>query len=332
MNHMHGPQTGMDADSTARPLTSDDVSELVPLLLAEVKQAFASSRWALINSGTERVKWLVYAGAALSHCCRLLAEMETAGRADQEMAVRLLGRAHLEAWVVCLYIRFGEYPALERLGQAELRHLIGLQQEADAIDAMLAADRKEARRRRKKVEKANVGIARWNAANPNEGAKPLHELPHVPQLKPVSLDLSEAIAGFGPLAAQELTVSEMVDTLTKWGPTRGFATESFRTLYFYYRLLSGLGTHASMTVLDQYVPTRPSDSFVRVRAAPSLGTAADQLRCTALYATAYAAGFVLGAHGCDTPVADRIEATLYPNPADRSAWSPGTRPVKGRPR
>ncbi|WP_405945435.1 hypothetical protein OG588_49330 [Streptomyces prunicolor] len=327
MNDRHGPQITGDAVPGASPLTSDDVSELVPLLLAEVKRAFASSRWALINSSTERVKWLVYAGAALSHCCRLLAEMERAGRADQEMAVRLLGRAHLEAWVVCLYIQFGEYPALERLGQAELRHLNGLQQEADAIDAMLAADRKEARRRRKKVEKANTGIARWNAANPAEVAKPLRELPHVPQLKPIGIDLSEAIAEFGSLMAQELTVSEMVDTLTKWGPTHGFATESFRTLYFYYRLLSGLGTHATMTVLDQYVPTRPSDSFVRVRAAPSLGTAADQLRCTALYATAYATGYVLSAQGCDTPIADRIEATLYPDPAGRSAWSPGTKSV-----
>ncbi|MEW2161358.1 hypothetical protein AB0950_40255 [Streptomyces sp. NPDC007189] len=325
MNDRHGPQTSEDAIHGASSLTSDDVSALIPLLLAEVEGAFDSSRWALVNSGTERVKWRVYAGAALSHCCRLLAEMETAGRAHQEMAVRLLGRAHLEAWVVCLYIQFGEYPALERLGQAELRHLYGLQQEADTIDAMLAADRKEARRRRKKAEKANAGIARWNAANPTEVAKLFHELPHVPRLKPIGIDLNETIAGFGPLTAQELTVSEMVDTLTKWGPTRGFATESFRTLYFYYRLLSGLGTHATMTVLDQYVPIRPSDSFVRVRAAPSLGAAADQLRCTALYATAYAAGYVLSTQGCDTPVADRIEATLYPDPDGRAAWSPGTK-------
>lgn len=103
--------------------------------------------------------------------------------------------------MVCLYIQFGEYPALERLGQAELRHLDGLQQEADTIDGMLADDRKGARRWRKKVEKANAGIARWNAANLTEVAKSLHELPQVPQLKPIGIDLSEAIAGFGSLTA-----------------------------------------------------------------------------------------------------------------------------------
>ncbi|MFI6690053.1 hypothetical protein [Streptomyces sp. NPDC050485] len=321
MNHIDGPQTCGDAGATVRPLTADDVSALVPLLLAEVKQAFDSSHWALVNSGTERVKWRVYAGAALSHCCRLLAEMEAAGRAQQEMAVRLLGRAHLEAWVVCLYIHLGEYSALERLGQAEVRHLDGLQQEADTIDVKLAADRKEARRRRKKVEKANAGIARWNEANPTEVAKSLHELPHVPQLKPINIGLSQVIAEFGSLTAQKLPVSEMVDTLTKWGPARGFAEESFRSLYFYYRLLSGLGAHATMAVLDQYVPTGASDSFVKVKASPSLGTTAD-LPCMALYATAYAAEYVLSAQGCDTPVADRIEATLsalYPDPAGRSA-------------
>ncbi|MFI6689217.1 hypothetical protein [Streptomyces sp. NPDC050485] len=318
MNHIDGPQVGGDAGSTVGPLTSEDVSGLVPLLLAEVGQAFDSSRWALVNSGTERVRWRRYAGAALSHCCRLLAEMETAARAEQEMAARLLFRAHLEACVVCLYIHIGESPALERLARAEVRYQEGLQQEADTIDATLAAARKEARTRRKRVEKENGHKARWNAANPAEDAKSLTELPHAPQLKPLSLDRSEAIAEFGTLGAQELTVSQMVDTLTKWGPTRGFATENLRILYFYYRHMSGLGTHTTMTVLGEYVPAGPSDSFVKVKASPTLRTA-DQLPGMALYATAYAAQYVLGAQGCDTPVADRIEATLHPDPAGRSA-------------
>ncbi|MFD7169395.1 hypothetical protein [Streptomyces violascens] len=271
----------------------------------------------MVNSGTEEVKCLIYAGAALSHCCRLLAEMETAARAHQEMATRLLFRTHIEAWVACLYIHFGGYPALERLARAEARYQEGLQQEADSIDATLAAARKEARIRRKRVAKENAHKARWNAANPTEVGKTLTELPHAPQLKPLSLDRSETIAEFGTSGAQELTVSEMVDTLTKWGPTLGFATAPVRILYFYYRHMSGLGSHTTMSVLDEYVPHRASDSFVKVKASPRLEIA-DQLPCMALYATADAAQRVLGAQGCDTPVADRIEATLYPGPAGRT--------------
>ncbi|MFE3527009.1 hypothetical protein ACFXOD_36645 [Streptomyces sp. NPDC059161] len=317
MNHIDGTQACGDTGSIVRPLTSDDVSELVPLLLAEVEQAFGSSRWALVNSGTERVKRRVYAGAALSHCCRLLAEMETAARAHQEIAARLLFRAHLETWVVCLYIHFGGHQALERLARAEVLYLEGLQQEADTIDATLAAARKEARIRRKRVEKENGHKAQWNAANPTEVAKNLTELPHAPQLKPLSLDRSETIAEFGTLTAQKLTVSEMVDALTKWGPTRGFATEPLRILYLYYRHMSGLGTHTTMSVLEEYVPRQPSDSFVKVKGSPSLEIAG-QLPSMALYATADAVQRVLGAQGCDTPIADRIRATLPPDPADRS--------------
>ncbi|MFE3526809.1 hypothetical protein ACFXOD_35525 [Streptomyces sp. NPDC059161] len=318
MNHINGPQSCGDAGSTVRPLTSDDVSELVPLLLAEVERAFDSPRWALVNSGTEEVKCLIYAGAALSHCCRLLAEMETAALAEQEMAVCLLWRAHLEAAVVCLYVHFGRYSALERLARAEVRYQEGLQQEGDTIDAGLTAGRAKARKSRKKAEEANVGIARWNAANPTEVPKALHELPPVPQLKPMTIDRRARIAEFGALTAQELTISEMVDTLTKWGPTRGFATETLRPLYLYYRHGSGTGAHTTMTVLEEYMSPSGSGSSVKVTAPPSLGAAVEQLPGAALYLTAEVARYVLGAQGCDTPVADRIRATLSRNPADRS--------------
>ncbi|WP_438297581.1 hypothetical protein [Streptomyces sp. HUAS TT7] len=202
----------------------------------------------------------MHVGAALSHCCRLLAEMETAARVEQEMAARLLFRAHLEAGAVCLYIHIGGHQALERLARAEVRYQEGLRLEADSIRAHLAAARKEARIRRKGAGKENAHKAQWNAANPTEVAKSLTELPHAPQLKPLSIDRSEAIAEFGTLGAQELTVSEMVDTLTKWGPTRGFGTENLRILYLYYRHMSGLGSHTTMPVSTAESPSPRSGS------------------------------------------------------------------------
>jgi hypothetical protein len=115
-----------------------------------------------------------------------------------------------------------------------------------------------------------------------------------------------------------------VDTLTTWGPKRGFALESFRPIYVHYRFLSSIGPHAGMSVLDQYLmPYRPTDWFITVKDAPNSGSVADTILCTALYATASVAGYVLGDQGCDTAAAGEIEARLRPDPTGRSAWAPG---------
>jgi hypothetical protein len=65
--------------------------------------------------------WLLYDGAALRHCCNLLYETEVAADADLELSVRMLGRAHLEAWFVALYIHFAGYEALLKVAQ-DARH------------------------------------------------------------------------------------------------------------------------------------------------------------------------------------------------------------------
>ncbi|KOU52631.1 hypothetical protein [Streptomyces sp. WM6378] len=59
----------------------------------------------------------------------------------------------------------------------------------------------------------------------------------------MTVDRRAVIAEFGELTAQKLTVSEMVDSLSKWGPTLGFAKETLRPLYLYYREGSGTGAH-----------------------------------------------------------------------------------------
>jgi hypothetical protein len=115
-------------------------------------------------------------------------------------------------------------------------------------------------------------------------------------------------------------VSEIVDTLTKWGPEKGFARESFRPIYLIYRTLSALGTHASMHILDAYfVP----GGFIRVAPMPVNGSASDSVRATSLYGTAFLAGRVLGEHGIPTPAADDICDWLKPDPSGRAAWGPG---------
>jgi hypothetical protein len=250
----------------------------------------------------------------------LLYEIEVAATAGLELSVRMLGRAHMEAWLVALYIHFGGYEALLRVAQDARHSLEGIELEAGQFDEWLAAEKSSARKSGKKVAKTNGGIAQWNEKNPDAPPKPLLDEPYVPQLSSTGLDLSNLIEGFGPHEAQGLSVSEIVDALTKWGPEKGFSRESFRPIYLIYRTLSAIGTHASMHILDAYfVP----GGFIRVAPTPVNGSASDSVRATSLYGTAFLAGRVLGEHGIATPAADAICDWLRPDPSGRAAWAPG---------
>jgi hypothetical protein len=142
----------------------------------------------------------------------LLYEIEVAAAACLELSVRMLGRAHMEAWLIGLYIHFGGYEALLRVAQDARHSLEGIEFEARQFDEWLAAEKTAARKSGKKVAKTNGGIAQWNEKNPYAPPKPLLDEPYVPQLSSTGLDLSNLIEGFGPHEAQGLSVSEIVDT------------------------------------------------------------------------------------------------------------------------
>jgi hypothetical protein len=312
--------SGADGGARSAPPSSAQVAQGVIDLLGEVDEAFSSDRWAILDSGREHATWLLYDGAALRHCCRLLYEIEVAAAAGLELSVRMLGRAHMEAWLVALYIHFGGYEALLKVAQDARHSLEGIELEARQFDQRLAAEKTAARKSGRKVAKANGGIAQWNEKNPDVPPKPLLDEPYVPQLSPAGLDLTSLIEGFGPHEAQDLSVSEIVDALTKWGPEKGFSRESFRPVYLIYRTLSAIGTHASMHILDAYfVP----GGFIRVAPMPVNGSASDSVRATSLYGTAFLAGHVLGERGIPAPAADEIRDWLKPDPSGRAAWAPG---------
>jgi hypothetical protein len=313
-------ESGADGGVAPTPLTTAQVAQGVIDLLDEVDEAFSSNRWAILDTGRQRATWLLYDGAALRHCCRLLYEIEVAAAAGLELSVRMLGRAHMEAWLVALYIHFGGYEALLKVAQDARHSLEGIEREARQFDVWLAAEKTAARKSGRKVAQANGGIAQWNERNPDAHPKPLLDEPYVPPLSSTGLDLSSLIDGFGPHEAQGLSMSEIVDTLTKWGPEKGFSRESFRPIYLIYRTLSAIGTHASMHILDAYfVP----GGFIRVAPMPVNGSASDSVRATSLYGTAFLAGRVLGERGISTPAADEISDWLRPDPSGRAAWAPG---------
>jgi hypothetical protein len=63
--------------------------------------------------------------------------------------------------------------------------------------------------------------------------------------------------------------------------------------------------------------------FIRIAPTPINGSVIDSIRVTALYGTAYLAGYVLGSNGIAAPAADEIRDWLRPDPSGRAAWAPG---------
>jgi hypothetical protein len=314
---------GDGGEDTPSPPTPTQLSDGIARLLAEVDDAFATNRWAVLNRGSEHVTWLLYDGAALRHCCRLLCEMEVAAGVNLELAVRLLARTHLEAWLAGLYIHYGGFEAVERVAQDTRYSLEATDNEARLFDQWLTAEQKSARKRARKIAKANKGITHWNDANPDGPPKSLLDYPYMPWLQPTGLDLSDRIAAFGAYEARQLPVSEMVDTLTKLALEKGFGRESFRPIYLIYRVLTTIGTHANLNILEAYLLPGPSGRFIRVAPLPVNGSMIDNARITALHGTAFLASAVLGEQGIPTPIADEIEAWLQPDPSGRAAWAPG---------
>ena len=303
--------------------TPEALSDGIFRLLAEVEEAFITNRWTILNRRTEHVKWLLYDAATLRHCCRLLYEMEIAAAGNLEMAVRLLARAHLEAWLHGLYIHYDGFKAVERIAQDTLYNLEATNNDAAQFDQWLAAEQARARKRTRKVAEANRGIAHWNEANPDESAKTLLDQPYVPRLRPSGLDLSDRIAAFDGYEARQLPVSEIINALTKLAQEKKFGQESFRPLYLIYRVLSTIGTHTSLNILEAYLAPGTAERFIRIAPMPVNGSAIDNSRITSLYGTAYLARAVLGEQGTPTPVANEIEAWLRPDPSGGAAWAPG---------
>lgn len=318
----------MDADVTQTvqendaplPVTPEEVADMAVRLLEEVGETLSTDRWAIVNTGTDHVKWLLYGAAALRHCCRLLYEMEVAASINQEFSVRLLGRAHLESWLVALYIHYGGSEALTRVAQNTRHDLEATANDAATFDTWLTTEQRAARRRFRKTEQNNIGIQRWNEENPDGPAKPLLDTPHIPQLQPTGIDFSDRIAEFGSYEARSLPVSEVVDALTKLALDKGFGVENFRPLYIIYRVMSAISVHPTLNVFDTYLIP---GNFIRVAPLPINGSAIDTTRATALHATAFLAGAVLGDQECPTPVADEIRMRLEPDPSGSSAWTPG---------
>jgi len=300
--------------------TSEELSDGVTRLLAEADAALSSSRWAIRNTGSEHVLHRLYDAAALRHCCLLLKEIEQSAQAGQDMTVRLTGRAFVEAWLVAVYLHFGGYDALTRIIQDTRKQTEATAKGLKDFNQQLARDKAKALADLAKVQKTNAGISKWNESHPKQPPKPLLDEPHIPQLAPIHIDLSGRIADFTGFTAQDLPLSDVVAALTKLGPEKGFAKETFAPIYLLYRMLSASATHPTVHIYDSYFR---HSYFVRTAPEPDSPLSSMSTLITALYSTALLTGWVLSDPEHPAPVANQIRDLLQPDPTGQSGWAPG---------
>jgi hypothetical protein len=302
--------------------TSEELSDGAQRLLAEADAALSSSAFAILNNQTRSTLHRYYDAAAVRHCCQLLKDIELSSEAGQEMTVRILARAFIEAWLTALYIHFGAYEAFERVVQGTAHQVKLTEQDLKEFDARLLQAKKTAKKRLKAVTKANAGITRWNADNPSRPPKQVHDEPYIPQLTLAGVDISRRLAeDLKGVEPRPLPLTEITDRLTDLGPEKGFAQETFRPLYIYYRMFSAGSAHANINVYDAYY--QPGPGFDRAAAQPTDDSLMMPVRITALYCTAFLVGWILLDAGIPAPVATELRNRYEPDPTGQASWAPG---------
>lgn len=311
-----------DEQGQADAEVTERLIEAAALLLVEIDVILSSSRWIIVNSGSDNTNHRLYDAAALRHVAALFRDLVICAERGQELATRVLSRTHVEAWLYAVYLHFGGSDALQRVVE-NTRYGTALVDDAiKRHDNELGQAKRKVRRRLKTIRKTNEGIASWNSQFPQEAPKPFHDEPYIPQQPKTGIDLSSRLVDFEGFDARSLPVADIAEALTKLGPEKGFANESFSQVYLYYRLVSASSVHPTLHIYDSYFYRKaPNSEFLHTATEPIGNSAIMGAITTAIYATALLASWVLGDADSDTPVADLIRMVLEPDPT--AGWTPG---------
>lgn len=292
----------MAAENDAR---EDELTGSIRLLLVEISEAFDLDRWAFVRSWS--VLSMAYAGAALRHCSVLLDEMDAARLGDREMTVRVLSRAHLETWLVGMYLALGGDEALDALAGDYLSTMEKWERSLRAYNDKTRRAVEKAELRNAKIRADNDGKARWNELHVGQPARPLTPEVPVPPRKPVEFDLVPARLGAQTdVPAKQLKLSNVaiwVDKLLDEARDDLTAEAAYEVAY---RALSTFATHATLPLLDSYLPQH-AGYYIRV--APHVGTppAAESFTRNTLVMTAILSRRALAMNGTPAKVAIAIE-------------------------
>ena len=300
-----------EADKTGPPNT-EELDDLIASVIAESRDAFKSDRWTLLpNDGTIVA---AHAAAGLAHCCVLAEELVVAHARGQEMVGRLLARALFETWIVSYYIQLGGTDALTAIAGDYVYSRTSASVSLARHDEELAQRRKEARRRNRRIDKANRNIATWNDQHPHEPPKPLHQRLLEPVGVAAGVTADEWRSRLPNVTPSRLPLIEIVKRLAPITRARGYEETYEAAYHLAYRSLSSLGAHPSLFVLDSYLDNRHGRGLLlRIRAhaeVPSLFAVPNKEMSLLLLCGLSEA--VFGARDVPHPIAQRVLRRFQP--------------------
>ncbi len=304
-------------------LTTQELIGLGENLISEISGELSSNRWAIWNGGSKNQKYLIYSAASLRNCAKLLEELLAAATDSREMTLRIVGRAHIEAFIYSLYLHQGGYEALLRI-MANAKSLnIRLANDLEEWNQWLTSERSRTKKRLRRIRKHNENLKLRNQILDESHQLHLVDEPHLPRANFAQIDLDVIRESPKDVNPQVLSVIDVIHLLSGLGATKGFSKESFIPIYHVYRVLSSVGPHPTPYVFDAYIMSQFDAAFIRTVSSPKPPSSVNQTLVNALFSTALLSEWILNADEEHAPVSRAIRQSLEPDAGDLKGWTPG---------
>jgi hypothetical protein len=294
----------MPKSEPPRPLNGPpdtDLAGLVAELLVEVDAELDSDRYAFYRPAGPKVR--AYQAASLRHCCELLAEIEAARIAGLELTMRALGRSHIEAFFVGLYLHLGGKEALDAMAGGYLANQRAQYNDLVRYNDRLRTQIRSARRRNKQIRRINAGLKIRYGDDAEQ-----HLIPFVAEPdRPLVTVLPVLETDPGDAVEQSLPLTEIMTRTERLLAEREGGDPSLAVIYALgFRGFSSVGTHTTLIMLEHYLPHNPLRAFIRSRRPMVPTMASSTVGHTSLHMTAALIRIAFELQGRPAPAAQRL--------------------------
>ena len=293
-------------------------------LIQGIYDEFESDRWAITKADSDHMKVRVYEIGAVMHSALMLVEILDAAEAKRDLTVNVMSRTHIEASLIGIFILLGGTKALDAVASDSRGQDVTTANELDAWNERLASLIKNTEHRVTRISKRNKDIEAWNRRNPEMKPVPLIELPHVPRANFASAEiiaeLRKHLTGAPP---DRLPFRQVVDRSSRLALSRRYSNEPFDPIYHVYRLLSAVGVHTSLGLLDSYLDRSERSLFIRGVPTSQFPFATNQNLINGIYTLALLSEWLLKKYDVESSIFCSIRRSLESAPLDLRGWTPG---------
>jgi hypothetical protein len=183
-------------------------------------------------------------------------------------------------------------------------------------DRLLNREIEKARARNAKIKANNRLNGAWNIAHPDETPRPIRDLLLAPRRPQIGWDLAHWIKQLNTVEAKAMSFKQLVAKTNALLRATDDGEQNLDVIYSVaYRLLSSVGGHPSLEVMNGYIEHSERATMVRLTERINSPSFISVIRHTSLMATALVAYRVLGLPGAATPAAVDI-LKRYESPID----------------